>query len=75
MLAARGRIEAAVEAEKAEQGVRGFAGRTYMDVGMVKRVLEMRDLKGLGEGEIERTLGLREGMVGRLGRRGVVEVA
>ena len=32
----------------------------------------MRDGRGLGAGEIEGRLGLRRGVVGRLGARGVV---
>ena len=41
----------------------------------IRKVLEMRDEKGLQEGEIESRLELRKGVVGRLGRGGVVGVA
>ena len=39
----------------------------------MRQMLMLRDEKGMGEDEIERTLGLKKGLVGRLGRRGVVE--
>lgn len=38
----------------------------------IRQVLMLRDEKGLDGGEIERRLGLGEGVVGRLGARGVV---
>lgn len=75
MLRARERIEAAVEQEKADVGRSGFPGREYLDIGMVKRALEMRDLREKSDVEIEQTLGLKAGAVAKLGRRGVVEVA
>jgi hypothetical protein len=37
--------------------------------------LVLRDEKGLEEGEIERKFGLRKGVVGRLGKRGVVRAS
>lgn len=43
-----------------------------MDAGTIKEVLAMRDGRGLGAGEIEGRLGLRRGVVGKLGARGVV---
>lgn len=38
----------------------------------MRQVLTMRDLQGKSEGEIERKMGLKEGVVGRLGVRGVL---
>ena len=43
-----------------------------MDVVTIRQILVLRDEKGLEDGEIERTLGLKRGVVERLGRRGVV---
>ena len=45
-----------------------------MDVVTLRRVLVLRD-RGVSGREIERELGLREGLVGRLGRKGVVSPA
>ncbi len=45
-----------------------------MDVVTLRQVLVLRDEKGVGEGQIERVMELRAGVVGKLGRRGVVGV-
>jgi hypothetical protein len=50
------------------------AKRTFLDVVTLRRVLVLRD-KGVNEGQIEKEMGLMEGLVGRLGRRGVVSAA
>ena len=39
---------------------------------LIRQVLMLRDDRGVGEEEIERRLGLRKGVVGRLGPKGVV---
>jgi len=80
VLAARERL--AGEAEREFARVRGYTddvdggggagGRRFLDVFTLRRVLVMRDEKGMGAGEIERAIGLAEGVVGRLGERGVV---
>ena len=66
----------AEEAEKefAEIGRTGAKGRQFLDVVTLRQVLVMRE-KSVSEDEIERKLGLRKGVVGRLGGRGVVGVA
>lgn len=49
--------------------------RSFLDVVTLRRVLVLRD-RGVPGTEIERELGLREGLVGRLGRKdGVVSPA
>ena len=48
------------------------AGRRFLDVVTVRQLLMLRDERRLEPGEIERRLGLGSGVVGRLGRRGVV---
>lgn len=75
MLAARNRLEHAGEAERADVGRKGFEGRTQIDVKTIRRALEMRDLQGREAGEVERALGLREGVVKGFGIKGVVEAA
>ena len=39
---------------------------------MIRQVLMLRDDRGVDEAEIERRLGLKEGVVKRLGGKGVV---
>ncbi|KAK8196121.1 hypothetical protein M8818_007274 [Zalaria obscura] len=73
VLAARSRLADAEERESIEAGRRGHAGREFLDVGILRQVLTLRE-NGTAAGEIERRLGLRKGVVERLGGRGVVEV-
>jgi hypothetical protein len=42
-----------------------------LDVVTIRQVLMMRDVQKKGAEEIERTLGLRKGVVGKLGPRGL----
>ncbi|KAI9369807.1 hypothetical protein BJX61DRAFT_125903 [Aspergillus egyptiacus] len=69
VLSARQRIASEAEAEAEDVGKGSFAGRRYLDAYTIRQVLEMRDRRGLGAGEIERELRLREGVVGALGGR------
>ncbi len=46
-----------------------------MDVATVRKALVLRDEQGMEVPEIERALGLARGVVGSLGRQGIVEVA
>jgi hypothetical protein len=71
LLTARYRLAEEAEREFAEMGRRGEKGRRFLDVFTIRRVLGMRE-EGVEEGEIERRLGLAQGSVARLGRRGVV---
>jgi len=48
-------------------------GRQFLDAVTIRQVLVQRE-RGRGGKEIEREMGLRAGVVGRLGRRGVVGV-
>ncbi|RPB21615.1 hypothetical protein L211DRAFT_869869 [Terfezia boudieri ATCC MYA-4762] len=43
--------------------------RRWVDTGVIRRIVALRDELGWEEGRIERELGLKEGVVGRLGRR------
>lgn len=57
-----------------EGDVTNHQKRSFLDVVTLRRVLVLRD-RGMPEGEIERELGLRGGLVGRLGPKGVVRAA
>lgn len=48
-------------------------GRKFLDVMTIRQVLIMRE-QGRSEEAIESGLGLKRGVVGRLGRRGIVGV-
>ena len=69
---ARNRLTDEAEAEFADMGRRGFEGRRFLDVVLIRQMLSLRDEKGMEAGEIERRLGLRKGVVERLGAKGVV---
>lgn len=59
-------------AAAAETGRGKHNGREYLPVGILRIILGMRDHKGVGVAEIERGLGLKRGVVERLGGEGVV---
>lgn len=69
---ARQRITKEAELEAESLGRQSHVGREYLDVLTIRQVLSMRDRQGLLDGEIERVLRLKGGVVGRLGGRGVV---
>ncbi|EOD50669.1 hypothetical protein UCRNP2_2554 [Neofusicoccum parvum UCRNP2] len=74
ILSAREALAAAAEAEFAGIGRRGAAGRRFLDVVELRKVLALRDERGRAAAEIERQMGLQGGVVGRLGVRGVLEL-
>jgi hypothetical protein len=74
LLTARYRLAEEAEREFANIGKAGGEGRQFLDVVTIRKVLELRDEKGVDGGDIERRLELRKGVVQRLGRRGVVGV-
>jgi hypothetical protein len=73
LLTARYRLAEEAEKEFGNIGKSGGQGRRFLDVVTIRKVLDMRD-EGVPSGEIERRLELRKGVVGQLGRRGVVGV-
>ncbi|EME48361.1 hypothetical protein DOTSEDRAFT_161842 [Dothistroma septosporum NZE10] len=75
VLDSRARLQQAAEAEFEEAGIRGHKGRQFLDVYQIRQILQLRDERGMNNGEIERRLGLKEGAVARLGPAGVVELA
>ena len=72
ILDARNRLTDAAEAEFSEMGRRGFQGKEFLDVVLIRQALMMRDEKGMTNTAIEKTLGLKNGVVARLGRKGTV---
>ncbi|ERF75944.1 hypothetical protein EPUS_01310 [Endocarpon pusillum Z07020] len=63
------------EEESESLGRQSFKGRTLVSAAELKAVLSMRDDGRKPPGEIEKQLRLRPGILGRLGRPGLVENA
>lgn len=72
LLANRGRFQQEADQEFIEAGRRGHEGRQFLDVSTIRQILMLRDEKGVETGEIERQLGLKKGIVAKLGERGGV---
>jgi len=72
VLEARRRLQEQADAEIESMGRASDRGKELLDVGTIRRVLLLRQ-QGVGDREIEERFGLREGVVRRLGPRGVVE--
>ena len=70
-LEARARLQDEAEREFMDAGRRGHEGRQFLDVVTIRQVLMLRDDKRLAAEEIERRLGLKKGVVARLGAKGV----
>lgn len=75
VLSARSRLQDEAEREFMEAGRQGHEGRQFLDVYTVRQILVMRDERGAQKGAIERSMGLKGGVVERLGAKGVVELA
>ena len=75
LLTARYRLAEEAEQEFANTGRKGTAGRQFLDVITIRQILVLRDEMGVSARDIERQLGLRDGVVARLGRRGVVSAS
>lgn len=58
-----------------EAGRRGHTGREFLDVYQIRQILTMRDVQGRKDEDIEKRLGLKKGVVGRLGLQGIVGLA
>ncbi|KAL4867352.1 hypothetical protein BDV12DRAFT_198308 [Aspergillus spectabilis] len=70
VLTSRQRITKEAEKEGEEMGKAGFGGRRYLDALTIRQAVVMRDRQGLKEGEIERALRIRGGVLEKLGERG-----
>ncbi|EMC94656.1 hypothetical protein BAUCODRAFT_73528 [Baudoinia panamericana UAMH 10762] len=75
VLDARARLQDQADKELQQAGRRGHEGRQFLDVFMIREILVQRDEKGKSAAEIERGMGLRSGVVERLGPAGMVGVA
>ncbi|EGP88547.1 unnamed protein product [Zymoseptoria tritici ST99CH_1A5] len=75
VLTARSKLQEEAEAEFMESGTRGHAGRQFLDVYTIRQILTMRDEKRQSAAAIEKRLGLKPGVVERLGAAGVVALA
>lgn len=73
VLEARQRITDEAEDELRDVGRRGFAGRTYVDAGIIQLAL-MRQAKGEPDSRIEEALGIKKGRLSVLGRRTVAPI-
>ncbi|RAO71437.1 uncharacterized protein BHQ10_007449 [Talaromyces amestolkiae] len=75
VLSSRSRITKAAEQELESFGRPSHPGREYLDAMTIRQVLSMRDRQKLQDADIERTLRLKKGVVGRLGEKGIVSEA
>jgi len=74
VLEARRRLEARAREELENMGKSSDKGREFLDIGTVKQMLVLRQ-GGASATDIEKRLGLRPGLVAKLGPRGVVAPA
>jgi hypothetical protein len=75
LLTARYRLAEEADQEFAGLGRKGALGRQFLDVFTIREMLVLRDEKGVEPAEIEKKLGLRNGVVGKLGRKGLFYVS
>lgn len=75
VLDARARLQSEADAEFAQVGRKAHAGRQFLDVYTIRDILVMRDGQGKSAAEIEKKFGLKQGVVARLGAKGVFGVA
>lgn len=75
ILLARDRLAAEAEKEFTEAGRKSHPGRQFLDIFLIRQVLMLRDEKMVSPEEIERRLGLKPGVVQRLGKKGIVGLA
>lgn len=71
VLAARERLAQEANEELSQAGRPGHGGKQFLDVLTVKRILTLKEGRngnaGMSDGEIEKALGLKKGLAGRLG--------
>ncbi|KAJ5185160.1 hypothetical protein N7491_006969 [Penicillium cf. griseofulvum] len=72
VVTARQRLTEAADREAEHFGRAGHPGRSFLDALTIQQVLTMRDKQGMRRGDIERFLGLKKGVLDRLGKDEVV---
>jgi hypothetical protein len=72
VVTARQRLTKAAEEESEHFGRAGHPGRTFLDALTIQQVLTMRDKQKQRPREIERFLGLKTGILDRLGKDEIV---
>ncbi|CAK4032063.1 Hypothetical predicted protein [Lecanosticta acicola] len=75
VLEARSKLQDGADREFLEAGRRGHQGREFLDVYTIRQILTLRDEQRRKTDDIEKALGLKRGVVDRLGASGVVELA
>lgn len=71
-VSARQRITKAAQEEMDQMSRGDYRGRQFLDALTIQQALNMRDLQRMPLREIERTLRLKEGVMDRLGKEGIV---
>jgi hypothetical protein len=74
VLRAREALQRQHDVEQEQVGTKGFNGRSSLDVGSLREAVRLRG-QGVKESDIEKKFGLREGVLGRIGPREIVDVA
>ena len=74
IVAARERLARQWATEQEGIGRKGFEGRTLLSAKEIKEVLAMRDQGGMEDGDIEKRMRLKPGVMGKLGRGVVANV-
>ena len=74
VLEARTRILEEAEREHARARVGEDTGRRFLDIGLIRQILVMRDRKGMRPSDIDRDLGLKKGVVDSLSSVGEARV-
>ncbi|KAJ5748773.1 uncharacterized protein N7511_010469 [Penicillium nucicola] len=69
---ARQRLNKLAEEETESYGVAGHPGRQFLDALTIQQILTMRDKQGIPRRQIEKFLGLKTGVVDRLGKDSIV---
>jgi hypothetical protein len=72
VVTARQRLTEAADKEAEHFGHAGHPGRSFLDALTIQQVLTMRDKQGMRRGDIERFLGLKKGVLERLGKDEIV---
>ena len=75
VLDSRSRLQNEADAEFGRTGQNALEGRQFLDVYTIRQILVERDQKGRSAADIERKMGLKQGVVGRLGAQGIVGLA